>query len=128
MVILIIRTYIRQFRERKYPLHFDNTVKDALWRANCHKTAKRRENRRYLKEAQRSRSKHYNRNVLNDQAVTESMATADKTRKRDIREWGYDRSNNNNSGRLRNPNGVSDPKQPHHRGDIPVINGDCDGK
>lgn len=38
-----------QFRERKYPLHFDGNLEHALQRANCQKGLNRRGNRRMLK-------------------------------------------------------------------------------
>lgn len=113
-----------QFRERKYPLHFDNLVADALWRANCHKSSGRRENRRYVKEGLKNRSnshKHYfkfnGENLINDQAA------ADKNRKRHIRDWQQEEGRNRNQN---HHNGGGHTEQ--RRGDIPVVSGDCDGE
>lgn len=115
-----IRFCFCQFRERKYPLHFDSSVADALWRANCHKSSGRRENRRYVKEGSKNRSnshKHYFQfngdNLINDQAA------ADKNRKRHIRDWQQEQS-------ARNINNGAQTDQ--RRGDIQVVSGDCDGK
>lgn len=116
-------TYLRQFRERKYPLHFDNSVANALLRANCQKSSHRRENRKYLKEGQRNRNHQHNylkfdsENLINDQAAASSM---DKNKKRDIRDWHHEE-------RYRSFSTPAD-SSPHRRGDIPVIHGDCDGE
>lgn len=112
-----------QFRERKYPLHFDGSVADALWRANCHKSSGRRENRRYVKEGSKNRSsshKHYFRfngeNLVNDQAA------AEKNRKRHIRDWQQEEGANT---RRSSSSGTTTEQR---RGDIQVVSGDCDGE
>lgn len=107
-----------KFRERKYPLHFDNNIADALFRANCQKSHHRKDYKRS------SKSSFMGMEVENQ--VSEQQALGpEKNRKRDVRDWqrGDDRG-------LR--------PQPHNapggettvprRGDIPVIHGDCDGE
>ena len=49
---------VKLFRERKYPLHLDNSVESALARASCQKIAKRRPNRKIVKDNEKSK-KYY---------------------------------------------------------------------
>lgn len=56
---------MKLFRERKYPLHLDNSVESALARASCQKIAKRRPNRKIVKDNEKSK-KYYDGELLID--------------------------------------------------------------
>lgn len=91
---------VKLLRERKYPLFLDRTFDSAMTRANCQKTSKQKPNRKMVKD---SDSYGY----YNDQEVN---------RKRGRRE-------HRNSNRYANPNQIPNSSR---RGDISVIQGDCD--
>lgn len=94
---------IKLFRERKYPLHFDGTVEDALSRANCQRGLHRRGNRKMLKNR---------------------TSEKEKTKKRDVRDWfSQEPSRNNEPFRQTTVENINDVQR---RGDIPVIPGDCE--
>uniref|UniRef100_A0A336N149 CSON009470 protein n=1 Tax=Culicoides sonorensis TaxID=179676 RepID=A0A336N149_CULSO len=51
---------VKMFRERKYPLHIDNSVENAMARANCHKPEKKKLMRKNLSEkVSKQKSKLY---------------------------------------------------------------------
>ncbi|XP_055847423.1 cartilage oligomeric matrix protein isoform X2 [Episyrphus balteatus] len=98
---------IKLFRERKYPLHFDGTVEDALSRANCQKGLHRRGNRKMLKNR---------------------TSEKEKNKKRDVRDWFSQEPSGNNEP-YRQTQGLStieNINDVQRRGDIPVIPGDCE--
>lgn len=90
---------IKLFRERKYPLHFDGSVENALQRANCQKGVHHRSNRRMLKNRTSERG--------------------EKNKKRDVRNWFHD---GESGDQYRRPDTRTDVE----RGDIPVMHGDCE--
>ena len=49
---------VKLFRERKYPLHLDSSVENALARASCQKISKRKPNRKNFKDNEKSK-KYY---------------------------------------------------------------------
>lgn len=106
-----------KFRERKYPLHFDFNIADALFRANCQKTHNR-------KEYKRHQSKSSFMGMAIENQLSENPLGPEKNRKRDVRDWqredrGFKQAHNIPAvGETTNI----------RRGDIPVIHGDCDGE
>ncbi|KAH8403240.1 hypothetical protein KR222_008894 [Zaprionus bogoriensis] len=93
---------IKLFRERKYPLHFDADMEHSLQRANCQKGLHRRGNRRMLRNK-----------------ITER----EKNKKRDVRSnWYHEPTLARDKVDQRQDEVPTDVE----RGDIPVMNGDCE--
>lgn len=107
--------FFLQFRERKYPLHFDMNIADALFRANCQKSHNRKDYKRHSKA-----SPFMGMEVENQ--LSEQHGNSEKNRKRDVRDWqdrGFKQSHHNAPG--------GETTVPR-RGDIPILHGDCDGE
>lgn len=119
---------VKLFRERKYPLHFDSSIEQAVSRSNCEKRSNRKGGgggggRRG--QAEKLLRQHRKETKLlkfeRDSSESEYLRKKkDGTKKRDTRNWfGAERGNVQDS---ENVNDI------HRRGDIPMISGDCDGK
>ncbi|XP_037959915.1 uncharacterized protein LOC119689209 isoform X2 [Teleopsis dalmanni] len=96
---------IKLFRERKYPLHFDGNVENALQRANCQKgILHRRGNKRMLKN---------------------KISEREKNKKRDVRNWfnHEPQVGSSSNEQYRQQETSLDIER---RGDIPVMHGDCE--
>lgn len=106
-----------QFRERKYPLHFDNNIADALFRANCQKSGNRKD-----RKVSKAPTTYMGMDIENQ--ISEAAFGPEKNRKRDVRDWqrGEER------GFRQNAHNAPGESSVLRRGDIPVIHGDCDGK
>lgn len=106
-----------KFRERKYPLHFDLNIADALFRANCQKSHNRKDYKRH------SKASPFMGMEVENQLSEQQALGPEKNRKRDVRDWqredrGFRPAHNAPGGETPTP----------RRGDIPVIHGDCDGE
>lgn len=121
---------VKLFRERKYPLHIDSSVEQAVSRSNCEKSRNRNKNRRYWKDNEKSEKlmKRKETKLLkfdrdNDNEMVRRKKDGNK--KRDTRHW-YDRDQQQaQQDRAHEDDRVNDITR---RGDIPIIHGDCDGK
>lgn len=131
VALKISEPYRWQFRERKYPLHFDGDMEHSLQRANCQKGNHRRGNRRMLRNKITERGELFPR-ILGYLQPTYmyiyfawyAPIFAEKNKKRDVRGW-YEPTIARE--------GVVDHRHQEvptdvERGDIPVLNGDCEGR
>ncbi|XP_058820775.1 cartilage oligomeric matrix protein isoform X2 [Topomyia yanbarensis] len=103
---------VKLFRERKYPLHLDSSVENALSRTSCQNLLKRKQ---FIK------SGSANKLLKNKKSVYEKGEDGvphEKNKKRDVRNWhrGNEKFRDERYG-IRSAN---------TRGDIPILHGDCD--
>lgn len=130
-----------QFRERKYPLLFDGDMEHSLQRANCQKGLHRRGNRRMLRNKITERGKlqsafgmcqekNMNLNLIctyHQQLLLFPYTpnTPEKNKKRDVRYWNEPTIAGD---RVREDHRNQEVPTEVERGDIPVLNGDCEGR
>lgn len=103
---------VKLFRERKYPLHLDSSVNNALSRTSCQNLLKRK----HVKKAGSAEKLLKNKKSVYEQV--EDGTSYERNKKRDVRNWyrGNDKYREERF-ELRNTN---------TRGDIPILHGDCD--
>lgn len=113
---------VKLFRERKYPLHIDTLVDQAIARSNCEKRNKKGGTRRYKDNEQIEKLlKRKETKLLKFERDSDDMIRKKKdgTKKRDTRHW-YDREQNDRR--------VPDDRENElrRRSDIPIVHADCD--
>lgn len=103
---------VKLFRERKYPLHLDSSVENALSRTSCQNLLKRKNS----KKSGSAEKLLKNKKSVYEQA--EDGITYERNKKRDVRNW-YRGNDKYREERY-------DVRNTNTRGDIPIMHGDCD--